>query len=147
MFTEGDSRDGFSESAVISDSLWHKMFGGDPNVLGTSFRLDTDLYTIVGIMPPEFHHPGRTLGHDVEVWVACGFAAAPFPKPPVRTQRFIPGAIARLKPGLSVAQAQAKLDAYAAQSAAAIFHRLSGGGAVEATLDRRCSRRSSATRT
>ncbi len=113
VFTEGDSRDGFSESAVISDSLWHKMFGGDPHVLGTSFRLDTDLYTIVGVMPPEFHHPARTLGHDVEVWVACGFAAAPFPKPPVRTQRFIPGAIARLSPGLTLAQAQAKLDAYA----------------------------------
>ena len=62
----------------------------------------------------DFHHPARTLGHDVEVWVAGGFAAAPFPKPPVRIQRFIPGAIARLNPGLSVAQAQAKLDAYAA---------------------------------
>ena len=112
-FNDGDLREGFSESAVISDSLWHKMFGGDPNVLGTSFRLDTDLYTIVGVMPPEFRHPARTLGHDVEVWIACGFAAAPFPKPPVRTQRFIPGAIARLGAGLSTAQAQGKLDAYA----------------------------------
>jgi predicted permease len=115
VFNAGDSREGFSEGAVISDSLWHKMFGGNPNVLGTSFRLDTDLYTIVGIMPPEFRHPGRTLGQDVEVWVAAGFAAAPFPKPPVRAQRFIPGAIARLSPGLSVAQAQAKLDACAAE--------------------------------
>ncbi len=115
VFNAGDSREGFSEGAVISDSLWHKMFGGNPNVLGTSFRLDTDLYTIVGIMPPEFRHPGRTLGQDVEVWVAAGFAADPFPKPPVRAQRFIPGAIARLSPGLSVAQAQAKLDAYVAE--------------------------------
>jgi predicted permease len=114
VFNSGDSREGFSEGAVISDSLWHKMFGGDPHVLGTAFRLDTDLYTIIGIMPPDFHHPARTLGQDVEVWVAAGFAAAPFPKPPVRIQRFIPGAVARLDPGLSVAQAQAKLDAYAA---------------------------------
>ena len=114
VFNAGDSREGFSEGAVISDSLWHKMFGGDPHVLGTAFRLDTDLYTIIGIMPPDFHHPARTLGQDVEVWVAAGFAAAPFPKPPVRIQRFIPGAVARLNPRLSVAQAQAKLDAYAA---------------------------------
>ena len=114
VFNAGDSREGFSEGAVISDSLWHKMFGGDRNVLGTAFRLDTDLYTIVGVMPPDFRHPGRTLGQDVEVWVAAGFAAAPFPKPPVRTLRFIPGAIARLNNGLSVAQAQARLDAYAA---------------------------------
>ncbi|HXM23560.1 MAG TPA: ABC transporter permease [Terriglobales bacterium] len=77
-------------------------------------RLDTDLYTIIGVMPPDFRHPGRTLGHDVEVWVAAGYAAAPFPKPPVRTQRVIFGAIARLKPGLFLAQAQAKLDAFAA---------------------------------
>lgn len=114
VFNAADSREGFSEAAVISDSLWHKMFGGDPKVLGQSFRLDTDLYTIVGVMPPEFRHPGRTLRQDVEVWVAAGFAAAPFPKPPVRGQRFIPGAIARLKPGMTVAEAQAKLDAYAA---------------------------------
>jgi putative ABC transport system permease protein len=115
VWNAGDSREGFSEGALISDSLWHNMFGGDPNVLGQAFRLDTDLYTIIGIMPPEFRHPGRTLGHDVEVWVAAGYAAAPFPKPPVRTQRFIPGAIARLKPGLSIEQAQAKLDSFTAQ--------------------------------
>jgi predicted permease len=115
VWNDSDSREGFSESAVISDSLWHTMFGADPNVLGQAIRLDTDLYTIIGVMPPDFRHPGRTLGHDVEVWVAAGYAAAPFPKPPVRTQRVINGAMARLKPGLSLAQAQAKLDTFAAQ--------------------------------
>jgi predicted permease len=115
VWNDADSREGFSEGAVISDSLWHTMFGADPNVLGQAIRIDTDLYTIIGVMPPTFRHPGRTLGHDVEVWVAAGYAAPPFPKPPVRALRFIPGAIARLMPGLSVAQAQAKLDAFAAQ--------------------------------
>ena len=114
VFNDSDYREGFSEGAVISDSLWHTMYGGDPNVLGQSFRLDTDLYTVIGVMPPEFHHPGRTLTHDVEVWVASGYAASPFPKPPLRVQRFIPGAIARLKPGLSLAQAQSQLDAFTA---------------------------------
>jgi len=114
VFNDSDYREGFSEGAVISDSLWHTMYGGDPNVLGQSFRLDTDLYTIIGVMPPEFRHPGRTITHDVEVWVAAGYAASPFPKPPLRVQRFIPGAIARLKPGLSLAQAQSQLDAFTA---------------------------------
>jgi predicted permease len=113
VWNAGDSLEGFSEGAVISDSLWHTMFGADPSVLGQAVRLDTDLYTIIGVMAPDFRHPGRTLGHDVEIWVAAGYAAPPFPKPPVRAQRFIPGAIARLKPGLSVAQAQARLDAFA----------------------------------
>ena len=66
-------------------------------------------------MPPEFHHPGRTLRQDVEIWVAAGYAADPFPHPPVRAQRFIPGSIARLAPGLTMAQAQSRLDAFAAQ--------------------------------
>ena len=75
VFNDGDSREGFSEGAVISDSLWHKMFGADPNVLGQAVRLDTDLYTIIGVMPPEFRHPGRTIRQDVEIWVAAGYAA------------------------------------------------------------------------
>src|SRR5215471_1096792 len=109
-----DYADGFTTSAVISDTAWHKMYGGDPNVLGKTFLLDMDLYTVVGVMPPEFRHPARTLGQDVDVWVATGFAADPFPKPPVRTQRFLPGAVGRLKPGLNLQQAQQKLDAFAA---------------------------------
>jgi predicted permease len=114
VFNDSDYRDGFSEGAVISDTLWHTMFGADPNVVGQSVRLDTDLYTIIGVMPPDFRHPGRTLLHDVDIWLAAGYSAAPFPKPPIRAQRFIPGTIARLKPGLTVAQAQARLDAFAA---------------------------------
>jgi|HubBroStandDraft_6_1064221.scaffolds.fasta_scaffold00052_62 predicted permease len=115
VFNDGDYRPGFTEGAVISDSLWHKMFGADPHVLGQAIRLDTDLYTIIGVMPPEFRHPGRTLRQDVEIWVAAGYAADPFPHPPVRTQRFIPGAIARLQPGLTIAQAQSQLDGFTAQ--------------------------------
>jgi predicted permease len=114
VFNDSDYREGFSEGVVISDSLWHTMFGADPNAVGQAVRLDTDLYTIIGVMPPDFRHPGRTLQHDVDVWLAAGFAGPPVPKPPVRAQRFIPGAIARLKPGLTLAQAQAKLDAFAA---------------------------------
>ncbi|MGA8151830.1 MAG: ABC transporter permease [Terriglobales bacterium] len=114
VFNDGDYREGFSEGAVISDSLWRTMFGADPKVLGQAIRLDTDLYTIIGVMSPDFRHPGHTLLHDVDIWIAAGYAAPPFPKPPVRAQRFLPGAIARLGPGLTVAQAQAKLDAFAA---------------------------------
>src|ERR1700722_20692332 len=114
-FNDGDYRPGFTEGAVISDSLWRKMFGADPHVLGQAIRIDTDLYTIIGVMPPEFRHPGRTLRQDVEIWVAAGYAADPIPHPLVRTQRYLPGAIARLQPGLTLAQAQSKLDVFTAQ--------------------------------
>lgn len=112
VYTQQDAAPGFMEPAVISDSFWHSYYGSDANIIGRKMRLDGDMYTIVGVMPAGFRHPGPTLDTDVEAWIATGFNAAPFPVPPVRSQRFISGAIARLKPGLSVAQAQARLDAY-----------------------------------
>src|SRR6202023_1902698 len=60
-------------------------------------------------------HPGRTLQTDVEVWCAAGYNALPFPVAALRSVRMIPGAIGRLKPGVTVAQAQARLDTYVAQ--------------------------------
>src|ERR1700690_3981210 len=57
-FVPSDYRPGFFEGTVISDSLWRRMFGADPNILGQSFRLDSDLYTVIGVMPPDFHNPG-----------------------------------------------------------------------------------------
>jgi len=55
------------------------------------------------------------LRNEVDMWGTAGFAANPFPNPPVRGQRLLPGAIGRLKDGLTVEQAQAKLDAFTAE--------------------------------
>jgi predicted permease len=115
VYTPQDAVPGFLEPVVISDGFWRRNFALDPNIIGRKMRLDSDMYTIVGVMPPGFRHPGPTLNTDVEVWVATGFNALPFPVPAVRSQRMIPAAIGRLKPGLTVAQAQARLDAYISQ--------------------------------
>jgi putative ABC transport system permease protein len=115
VYTSMDAAPGFLEPVVISDGFWRRNYGSDPNIAGRKMRLDNDMYTIVGVMPPGFRHPGRTLNTDVEVWLATGFNGLPFPVPPVRSQRFIPAAIGRLKPNLTVAQAQAQLDAYISQ--------------------------------
>ena len=112
VYTSQDGVPGFLEPLVISNGFWRRNYGSDPKIIGRKMRLDNDLYTIVGVMPPGFRHPGRTLNTDVDVWVATGFNALPFPVPAVRSQRIIPGAIGRLKPDLTVAQAQARLDAY-----------------------------------
>jgi putative ABC transport system permease protein len=105
LFDARDTADGFAEAVVISDSLWHKEFGGDPSVLGRRVRLDNDLYTIVGVLPPQFHHPSIPGLHPVDMWLTAGFRADPFPAPQ-RSLRFIPGIIARLKPGITLQQAQ-----------------------------------------
>ena len=115
VYTTQDTAPGFMEPVVISDGFWRSYYGSDPNIIGRKMRLDNDMYTIVGVMPASFRHPGPTLDTDVEVWLATGFNGSPFPVPPVRAQRFLPGAVARLKPGLTLAQAQAQLNAYAAQ--------------------------------
>ncbi len=106
---------GFTEAAVISDEYWRNSFGADPTILGKRIRLDGDAYTVVGVAPPGFRHPGRTLSTDVQMWVACGFAAAPFPPKPLRSANFIPGAIARLKKGISFDEAQSRIAAFSAQ--------------------------------
>jgi predicted permease len=115
VYTPQDAVPGFMEPVVISDGFWRRNFGADPNIVGRKMRLDNDPYTIVGVMPRGFRHPGRTLETDVEVWLATGFNGIPFPVPAVRSLRVIPGAIGRLKPGLTVEEAQAKLDAFLSQ--------------------------------
>ena len=113
IFGPEDKAQGFAESAVISHGLWQRLFGADPNILGRKIYLDSDAYTIVGVMPADFRHPGRTLRDAVDVWATAGFEANPFP-PPQRSLRFLPGAIGRVKSDLSVPQAQAKLDNFVA---------------------------------
>jgi predicted permease len=114
LFGSQDFALGFAEAAVISDGLWRRSYGGDPNILGKRLQLDNDPYTIVGVLPAGFRHPGKTVARDVEVWVTCGFSADPYPKP-ARNVRVLPGAIGRLKPGINVTQAQARLTAMASE--------------------------------
>ena len=106
-----DTANGIAEAAVISDALWHKEFGGERNVIGRRVRLDNDLYTIVGVLPPQFHPPSSPGLNPVDLWITSGFRADPFPVPQ-RGLRLLPGIIARLNPGLHPQQAQARLEAF-----------------------------------
>ena len=82
---------------VLSDRLWRRRFGADPGIVDRVVRLDGNPSVVVGVMPPGF----SILDKDVEVWRPAGFSAES------RTPR---GrwlhVVARLKPGVSVAQAQ-----------------------------------------
>jgi len=115
VYTQNDEQPGFITGVVLSDGFWRRTFGGDPGAIGKKIRLDSDLYEIIGVMPPQFRHPGPSLAGEVEVWGAAGFNASPFPSPAQRSQRMIPGAMGRLKPGLTIAQGQARLNTFAIQ--------------------------------
>ena len=114
LFGPQDFALGFAPVVVISDGLWRRSFGADPNVLGRSLALDSDPYTIVGVLPPGFRYPAPTVSGNVDVFCTAGFSADPAP-PPARSTRFMPAAIGRLKPGITQQQAQARLTAMAMQ--------------------------------
>ena len=105
---------GFAPVAVLSDGLWRRSYGADPNVLGRVLRLDNDPYTIIGVLPPGFRHLGPTVSENAELFLTAGFSGDPVPKP-ARSTRIMPAAMGRLKPGLTLGQAQARLTAMARQ--------------------------------
>ncbi|HEY6328595.1 MAG TPA: ABC transporter permease, partial [Blastocatellia bacterium] len=114
LFGPQDFALGFAPVVVISDGLWRRAYGADRNVIGRIVRLDGDPYTIVGVLPPEFRHPGPTVSGNVEVFQTAGFSADPAP-PPARSTRIMHAAIGRLKQGITLAQARARLTAMAEQ--------------------------------
>jgi predicted permease len=114
LFGPQDFVPGFAAEAVISDGLWRRAYGADPHVLGRTIRIDNDPLTIIGVLPRGFRHPGPTTSGDAEVFCAGGFSADPFP-PPMRGTRVLVSGIGRLKRGRTLAQAQPRLTAMAAQ--------------------------------
>ncbi len=85
-YTQAEWVPGCLDGVVISDGLWKRQFGSDPHVIGRRVRVDEDPYTVIGVMPPDFRHPGNTLGGDVDMWSACGFTGDPYPSPPLRSR-------------------------------------------------------------
>jgi putative ABC transport system permease protein len=93
---------------VLSDRFWLRRFGGDPNVIGRTLRLDGQDVKIVGVMPPGFDHP--LLWGSVDVWRPLAFNA----KGRVDRDSNWLRTFARLKPGVSIAQADQAMKALAA---------------------------------
>jgi putative ABC transport system permease protein len=110
-FDPQDPTPGYNLQAAISDGLWRREFGADPQIIGKELRLDNDVYQVVGVMPRGFRDQGSTSEEqNVELWLGAGYSGLPF-VPPQRDLRLNRAIIARLKPDLSIAAAQAHLDA------------------------------------
>jgi len=113
LFGPQDEGPGITEVLVISDALWRRRFGASPDAIGRKLRVDNDWYTVIGVLPPGFRHPGKSVLTEVDAWAPTGFLENPFPKPAQRFNYFITGAIARLKPGIGVGEARHRLAAMA----------------------------------
>ncbi len=101
-FTEEDDLPNGPLAAVISHSFWERRFDADPDILGRSIILGGKAYTVVGVMDPEFAIP--ELQPTTDVWI-------PFQLDPNTTdQGHYFNINARLKPGVTVEQARARLQ-------------------------------------
>jgi predicted permease len=107
LFTSADERDGAAGTVLLSHRLWQSAFGGDPGVVGRKVLLDHGPYTVIGIMPREFHFPNR----ESDIWTAKQFQEQDYQE---RDDNYLE-VVARLKRGVSLAQSRAELKVIAAQ--------------------------------
>jgi putative ABC transport system permease protein len=116
-FTAENEVEGRHHVVVLSDSLWRRRFGGDPGIIGQTIPLEGNRYEVIGVLPPDVTYPvGAARASDLYV---------PYVVPPderVRKPDWISiylQTIGRLKPGVSIEQAQARMDQIAASLQAA----------------------------
>jgi putative ABC transport system permease protein len=108
-FAAEEDRYGNDTRVILSHSLWQRRFGGDPAVINKTIQLDGRTVVIVGVMPADFHFPDR----DTEAWIPLAFSPDLLEENN-RGSHFL-NVIARLKPGVTPAQAQADLDTVTAR--------------------------------
>jgi putative ABC transport system permease protein len=111
-FTDAENTDPQSLVVILSYSFWQRRFGGDPNIIGRPIPLNMRPRTVVAVMPPDFSlliKQGSQTQKPAELWAPMVFPA---------DARDFGGryleAIARLKPGVTVRQAQTELSGIAA---------------------------------
>jgi predicted permease len=111
-----DDRPGASEVAVISWSAWQSDFGADPNVVGTTVRIDKRPYTIVGVTPEGFHGTEKFATLDIFVPMANQASLDGFEWLESRSYRNL-FSLVRMKDGVTLPQVQAELNAIVARIA------------------------------
>jgi hypothetical protein len=101
-FTAQEQQPGRDQVVVLTDDLWRSHYGADPQIIGRTIRIDGANQTVIGVMPPEFAYPlfWGQLGAIRPLVLAADWQHE-------RGTHWL-GAIARLKPGVSLAQAQAE---------------------------------------
>ncbi len=93
---------------VLSHGAWSRRFGQDPDIVGRTIPLDGEGYTVVGVMPAVFEFPAGD--PSVEAWSPLTLSLEDLPSRPHRMYN----AIGRLRPGVTMRQAQADMSTVAA---------------------------------
>ncbi|HXQ74252.1 MAG TPA: ABC transporter permease, partial [Pyrinomonadaceae bacterium] len=109
VFAAEDDRPGAQKVAVLSHALWQTRYGGDRQIINRDIQLDGEKYTVVGVMPQGF----QFFESDVRLWVPIALTGEDLAN---RGGHYLK-VIARLKPGVTLDQAQADLSAVMARVA------------------------------
>ena len=95
---------------VLSDGFWQRRFAGDRGVINQTVTLDNESYTVIGVMPPgfQFPHPSFTSGETADLWLPLVYG-----QDQVATRRgpYFLNVLARLKPGVTLEQSRAHMNA------------------------------------
>jgi predicted permease len=108
-FADEDDRPGAAKSLLLGHALWQQRFAGDPDIAGRKVMVDGQPYTVRGVMPAGFRFPDR----DTAIWTPAGAAYTPAQMTSRGRHDFM--FVARLKPGVTLAQANQDLKAIAEQ--------------------------------
>jgi len=108
-FTPAEEALGNEKLIVLSYASWERRFGADPEIIETSISLDSEPYTIIGVMPEGFEFPAGD--SQVEIWLPLTLGEQAQMDRPHRMYN----AVGRLADGVSLDQAQSELDTIAAQ--------------------------------
>jgi putative ABC transport system permease protein len=110
-FEPEDEQPGREAIVILSDGLWRRRFGGDPEITGKTIKLNGNVFTVIGVMPPDFHFfikGGSLTGNQPELWSPVIFSAADRnPRGRYAT------AVAKLKPNVTREQAQSEMGTIA----------------------------------
>ena len=104
-FTASEDRPGGHPVVLLTYLFWRRHFNGDQNVLGRTLTLDNQIYTIVGVMPESFRFP-----RNPKVELIAPLVIDPTPPPPGQFRIELFNVLARLRPGVTIAQASADLE-------------------------------------
>jgi putative ABC transport system permease protein len=108
IFSPQDGKQGALPVVLVSEELWRGRFGADPKIIGTSIELDKRPFTVIGIIPAAFRTP--FFNTKQQVWIPLVQDPVFSIFMPKRGVHLLP-VLGRLKAGVSVAQAQAEMDA------------------------------------
>jgi len=103
-FTEDEAQPGHDSVVLLSDGLWQRAFAGDPTVVGRTIQVNSQPMTVVGVLPKGFAYPGFS---QIEMWQPLAFAPSALTPDNRGNHGF--EVVARLKPGVTLAQARAEL--------------------------------------